>query len=197
MQQTTSTSALLHATHTGCIGLCQSCGLAYARRPARLVLLIGLAMIVLATLVATASQPAPAVLQAKRLEVVDDAGNVRFAAYTTGKGGRVEVRNDAGEIVFSVGLPEDEQELPGVWERLRLDVEQQHRDMTRQEQALTALTRRVQEVERQQQSVRRADQREQEVDRRLRDLEQQRRTLDMLERQIDQLSREVDRLERR
>jgi hypothetical protein len=195
MQQTTNTSALLHGTHTGCIGLCQSCGFAYARRPA--VLLIGLAMIVLATLVATASQPAPAVLQTKRLEVVDNAGNVRFAAYTTGKGGRVEVRNDAGEIVFSVGLPEDEQELPGVWERLRLDVEQQHRDMTRQEQALTALTRRVQEVERQQQSVRRADQNEQEVDRRLRDLEQQRRTLDMLERQIYQLSREVDRLERR
>jgi hypothetical protein len=195
MQQANNTSTLLHAKHTGCIGLCQSCGLAYARRPA--VLIIGLVMIAVATLAATTSQPVPAVLQAKRLEVVDDAGNVRFAAYTTKKGGRVEVRNDAGEIVFSVGLPEDEQELPGVWERLRLDVEQQHRDMARQEQDLNALTRRLQEVERQQQSLRRAEQREQEVDRRLRDLEQQRRTLDMLERQIYQLSREIDRLERR
>jgi hypothetical protein len=197
MQQTNSTSALSHSKHTGGIGLCQSCGLTYGRRPARLVLIIGLAMIALATLAATTSQPVPAVLQTKRLEVVDDAGNVRFAAYTTGKGGRVEVRNDAGAIVFSVGLPEDEQELPGVWERLRLDVEQQHRDMARQEQDLNTLIRRVQEVERQQQSVRRADQREQEVDRRLRDLEQQRRTLDMLERQIYQLSREINRLERR
>jgi chromosome segregation ATPase len=161
------------------------------------MLTIGLVMIAVVTLAATTPQPVPAVLQAKRFEVVDDAGNVRVAAYTTRKGGRVEVRNDAGDIVFSVGLAADAQEVPGVWERLRLDVEQQHRDMARQEQDLNTLTRRLQEVERQQQSLRRADQREQEVDRRLRDLEQQRRTLDMLERQISQLSREVDRLERR
>lgn len=194
MQQENRTSALLHAKPTGCTRLC---GLAYVRRPVRLVLLLGLAMLAVATLAATPSQPPPAVLQAKRLEVVDDAGNVRFTAYTTRKGGRVEVRNDAGAIVFSIGLAEDEQEVSGVWERLRLDVEQQRRDMARQEQDLNTLTRRVQEVERQQQFLRRADQREQEVDRRLRDLEQQRRTLDMLERQIYQLSREIDRLERR
>lgn len=197
MQQENSTSALLHAKPTGCTRSFRSCGRVYARRPARLVLLLGIAMIVVATLAATASQPIPAVLQARRLEVVDDAGNVRFTAYTTKQGGRVEVRDDAGAIVFSIGLTEDEQEVPGVWERLRLDVEQQRRDMARQEQDLNALTRRVQEAERQQQFLRRADQREQEVDRRLRDLEQQRRTLDMLERQIYQLSREIDRLERR
>jgi hypothetical protein len=175
----------------------QPCCPAHGRRYPRLVLTAGLAIMALVTLAATTSQPVPTVMQAKRFEVVDDAGNVRFAAYTTGKGGRVEVRNDAVAIIFSAGLAEDEQALPGTWERLRLDVEQQQRDISGQEQTLNSLTRRLQEVERQQQSLRRADQHEQEVDRRLRDLEQQRRTLDMLERQVYQLSREVDRLERR
>jgi cell division protein FtsB len=135
-------------------------------------------------------------IQTQRLEVVDETGKVVFAAYATGKSGRLEVMDEAGHIIFSVGLTPDQQALPSSWDRMRLDVEQQHRDVAQQLQSLNALARRVQDLERQHR-LRRVDQQDQDVDRRLRDLEQQSRTLDSLEREVRQLSRQIDRLERR
>lgn len=163
----------------------------------RLFMVLGLAIIAVGSIAATTSQPVSAVIQTKRLEIVNDEGKVVFAAYATAQGGRVEVVDNAGHTVFSVGTAQDGQELPGSWERMRLEVDQKGQDINRQRQALNALTRRVRDMERQQQNLRREPRQEPEVDRRLRDLEQQSRAVDALERQLRQLSRQLNALERR
>jgi uncharacterized coiled-coil protein SlyX len=170
------------------------------RRPYRhcwVVGVVGWALVVGIGIAATTSRSVPAVIQAKRLEVVNEAGQVVFVARVTVDGGRVEVVNDAGLTVFSTGADRAGTEPLGLWEHMRRKVARLRQDVTHQRRQLEALTQQVQAVRRQRQKADAMIDQRREVDQQRRDIAQQRRALDALQRQLQHLSRHLRDVEHR
>ena len=163
----------------------------------RLGLVVSLAGMMALGLAATALQSVPQAMQTQRLEVVNDAGQVLVLAHATAQGGRVEVRNAGGDILFSVGVHPDDPALPGRWERTLRTIDTQGRDLTHHRRTLDIFTRQLRQVEQQVQHLTRTLRPTPDLERQRRDMEQQRRELDALERQVNQLRRQVQTLERR
>src|SRR5262245_24082438 len=69
----------------------------------RLALALGLVLVIGVGLGAVTMPSVAHVLQARRFEVVDEAGRVVVAAYATAGRGRLEVVSDTGRQVFSAG----------------------------------------------------------------------------------------------
>lgn len=164
---------------------------------ALLGLLLSLAGIVALGRAATAPPSVPNAMQTQRLEVVNDAGQLLVVARATAQGGRVEVRNADGAILFSVGADPDDSALPDMWQQTRRTIASQGRELTHQRRTLHIVTGQVQQVEQRMQHLHRTPRPTLDLAQQRREVEQQRRELDALARQIDQLRRQVQTLERR
>src|SRR2546426_12771898 len=81
----------------------------------RLMLALGLGLGLGVSLAARTAPSAADVLQARRLEVVDEAGKVGFTAYATAGGGRIEVLNHTGRQGVSAGAVQGGQKPGGPW----------------------------------------------------------------------------------
>jgi hypothetical protein len=157
----------------------------------------GLVMIAALTLAAAPTQPVAERLQAHRLEVLNEDGQIVFIVQSTKQGGYMEVRNNDGAIVFSVGAMSDDAKQAGSWEQTVHEIEALRRDLTRQRQEIQLLTRQLQEGERENQRLRRLMQRDIPAATQSQDLARHERELDSLERRIQQLDSKINRLERR
>ena len=157
----------------------------------------GLALLVGVTLADTPTGSAPERLQAQRLEVLNEAGQIVFMVHATKSGGRLEVKNEAGMVVFSAGTDPDDPVRVEVWEQTRPELASLRRDLTRQRQQLHDVTRQLREVERQSQQLQRTLHRRDTGMLHRQDLEQHHRELEALERQVRKLSRQVGTWERR
>jgi chromosome segregation ATPase len=157
----------------------------------------GLVMIAGLTLAAAPTQPATERLQAERLEVVNEDGQIVFVVRGTKQGGRMELKNNDGTIVFSAGAMPDDAKQVGLWEQTVHEVAALRRDLMRQRQELQLLTRQFQEGERENQRLRRLMQRNIPAATQSHDLTRHERELDSLERRLQQLDSKVNRLERR
>jgi len=157
----------------------------------------GLVIIAGLTLAAAPTQPVAERLQAHRLEVVNEDGQMVFVVQVTEQGGRMELKNNAGAIVFSAGAMPDDAKQAGLWEQTVHEVAALHRDLTRQRQELQLLVRQFQEAERENQRLRRLMQRNIPAATQSHDLTRHERELDNLERRLQQLDSKVNRLERR
>ncbi len=167
------------------------------RHAIRVVSLTG---IILLSLAATTPPSLPPTLQTQRLEVVDKAGQVRFVARATAQGGRLEVRNALGEILFSIGADPDDPERPDTWERTLRQINSHDRELTRNRRTLDALAQQLRQVELEIQQLNRTLKATKSPENRKHqrhDLMQQRRALDALARQVSRLDRQVRSLERR
>src|SRR2546426_7641493 len=83
------------------------------------------------------------VLQARRLEVVDEAGKVGFTAYATAVGGRIEVLNHTGRQVFSARAGQGGKEPVGLWEQTLQTIDRQGRELDQQRRMLEDLGRQL------------------------------------------------------
>jgi hypothetical protein len=181
---------------------------------------LGLGLLLLAG-VSMASQTSPApspVLRTTRLEVVDEAGRVVFAAEAqkgsgairlfnqAGKagvvaaaadlGGHFAVLNREGQEIFSTGA-QGGGTPAGLWERERRTLEQQRRELDQLRQELAQATRQLRTLEPPARSSSDGGRLEQLVEQQRRDLDQQRRELDQQRRLIDALERQMRYLEHR
>jgi hypothetical protein len=157
----------------------------------------GLVIIAGLTLAAAPTQPVAERLQASRLEVVNEDGQIIFVVQSTKQGGRLELKNNDGTIVFSAGAMPDDAKQAGLWEQTVHEVAALRRDLTRQRQEIQLLTRQLQAGERENQRLRRLMQRNIPAATQSHDLSRHERELDSLERRIQQLDRKVNRLDRR
>ena len=157
----------------------------------------GLVLIAGLTLAAAPTQPVAKRLQAHRLEVVNEDGQVVFVVRSSAQGGRLEVKKNDGTIVFSAGALPDDETQAGLWEQTVREVAALRRDLTRQRQDLQLMTRQFQEGERENQRLRRLMQRQLPPSTQSHDLARHERALDTLERRIQLLDSKVNRLERR
>jgi len=157
----------------------------------------GLVCIAGLTLAAAPTQPVEERLQTKRLEVVNEEGQVVFVVQSTARGGRLEVKNNDGAIVFSAGpLPDDATQV-GLWEQTIHEFAALRRDLTRHRQEFQLMTKQFHEGERENQRLRRTMQRNLSAATQNPDLARHERALNTLERRIQQLDSKVNRLERR
>jgi hypothetical protein len=179
---------------------------------------LGLLMLVGVSVAAQTLPATSAVLRTTRLEVVDDAGRVVFAAEAqkgggvmrilsqagkpavvaaaTEAGGRLEVLNREGKELFSVGT-QSGAALPGLWERERRTVEQLRQELNQQRQDLTQVMRQLRISESPARSGSDAGRFDQTLEQQRRDLDFLRRELDQQRRMIDAVERQVRSLERR
>ena len=97
----------------------------------RLTLALGLILVIGISLGAVTMPPVADVLQARRFEVVDEAGKVVVAAYATAGGGRLEVVSNIGRQVFSAGSVQGAQEPVGLWEQTLQTSDRQGRELNR------------------------------------------------------------------
>src|SRR5262245_30412342 len=95
----------------------------------RLTLTLGFTMVLGVSLAARTVPSVSDVLQARRLEVVDEAGTVGLAAYASAVGGRIEVLNHTGRQVFSAGAVQGAKEPVGLWEQTLQTIERQGREL--------------------------------------------------------------------
>jgi hypothetical protein len=79
------------------------------------IALIGLAVCV--GLAATRPPVGLSPVRTQRLEVVNAKGTVGFRVYATDAGGRLEVFNAAGHVIFSAGLDGDAETVGDLWAR--------------------------------------------------------------------------------
>jgi hypothetical protein len=157
----------------------------------------GLVIIAGFTLAAAPTQPVAERLQAHRLEVVNQDGQIVFVVQGTAQGGRMEVKNNEGAIVFSAGTGSGDAQQAGLWEQTVYEFAALRRDLTRQRQEFQLLTRQFQEGERDNQRLRHLMQRNIPAATQSHDLLRHERALDSLERRMQQLDSKVNRLERR
>jgi hypothetical protein len=137
------------------------------------------------------------VLQAKRFEVVDEAGKVVVAAYATAVGGRLEVVSNIGRQVFSAGSVQGAKEPVGLWEQTLQTMDRQGRELDQQRRMLEDLGRQFRNLPQARQTTGSSESQSQEFARLRQDIEQQRRTLDTVERQLQALVYQLRSLERR
>jgi uncharacterized coiled-coil protein SlyX len=167
------------------------------RRYFHLILVTGLILVAGLHLAATPTRPVPTMIQAQQFKVVNAKGAVVFSVRATEAGGRIEVRDGTGVVIFSAGVDPDHPQRFGLWEQSRNEIASQRRDLERQRRDLYNLTRRLQEIERQNQLSSGAARGGNEFDQYRSALARQDRAIDSLERQINRLSHKVDSLERR
>lgn len=184
----------------------------------RLALGFGLIVIAAACLAARHDAAKPMTLRATRLEVVNASGQVvlragfdtdggtlrlwthdgklRFGAYATRNGGRLEVLNREGYERFSVG-PQRETDLQGLWERHLLRFEQNTRQTNRLTQEVHSVENRLQALAQPRRPDISGAQQERDIDRLQAAFNQQRSRLEQLRSRLDRLDQQVRRLDRR
>ena len=107
----------------------------------RLTLALGLVLVVGFSLAARDAPSVADVLQARRFEVVDEAGKMVVAAYATAVGGRLEVVSNIGRQVFSAGSVQGAKEPVGLWEQTLQTIDRQGRALDQQRRMLEDLGR--------------------------------------------------------
>ena len=163
----------------------------------RLTLALGLVLVVGFSLAARDVPSVADVLQARRFEVVDEAGKVVVAAYATAVGGRLEVVSNIGRQVFSAGSVQGAKEPVGLWEQTLQTIDRQGRALDQQRRMLEDLGRRLRNLPQPRQTTGSLESQGLEFARLRQDVDQQRRTLDIVDRQLQSLSYQLRSLERR
>ena len=163
----------------------------------RLTLALGLVLVVGFSLAARDAPSVADVLQARRFEVVDEAGKVVVAAYATAVGGRLEVVSNIGRQVFSAGSVQGAKEPVGLWEQTLQTIDRQGRALDQQRRMLEDLGRQPRNLPQPPQTTGGLESQSQEFARLRQDVDQQRRTLDIVDRQLQSLSYQLRSLERR
>src|SRR5215813_3585933 len=147
-----------------------------------LTLALGLVLVIGISLGAVTMPPVADVLQARRFEVVDEAGKVVVAAYATAVGGRLEVVSNIGRQVFSAGSVQGAKEPVGLWEQTLQTIDRQGRVLDQQRRILEDLGRQSRNLSQSRQTTGGLEAQSQEFARLRQDVDQQRRTLDSVER---------------
>ena len=137
------------------------------------------------------------VLQARRFEVVDEAGTVAVAAYATAVGGRLEVVSNIGRQIFSAGSVQGAKEPVGLWEQTLQAIDRQGRELDQQRRMLDDLGRQLQRLPQSRQTAGDQAPQSQDMAQLRHDVEQQRRALDTVDRQLQSLVYQLRSLERR
>jgi hypothetical protein len=163
----------------------------------RLMLALGLVLVLGISLGAVTMPSVADVLQARRFEVVDEAGKVVVAAYATAVGGRLEVVSNIGRQVFSAGSVQGAKEPVGLWEQTLQTIDRQGRELDQQRRRLEDLERQLRNLPQARQSTGSLESQGLEFARLRQDVEQHRRALDMLDRQLQSLTFQLRSLERR
>ena len=136
-------------------------------------------------------------LQARRIEVVDEAGKAGFTAYATAVGGRLEVLNNTGRQVFSAGTVQGGKEPVGLWEQTLQTIDRQGRELDQQRRTLDDLGRQLHRLPQSRQTAGGLEPQSQDIAQLRHDVEQQRRALDAVDRQLQSLVYQLRSLERR
>src|SRR5712691_5382801 len=163
----------------------------------RLTLALGLVLVIGVSLAARTGPSIADVLQARRLEVVDEAGKVGFTAYATAVGGRLEVLNNTGRQVFSAGTVQGGREPVGLWEQTLQSSDRQGRELDQQRRMLDDLGRQLHRLPQSRQAASSLEPQSQDIARLRQDVEQQRRAIDAVDRQLQSLVYQLRSLERR
>jgi hypothetical protein len=163
----------------------------------RLTLGLGLVLVIGISLGAVAMPSVADVLQARRFEVVDEAGRVVVAAYAAAVGGRLEVVSNTGLQVFSAGSVQGAKEPVGLWEQTLQAIDRQGRTLDQQRRTLEDLGRQPRNLPQARQTTGGLESQNMELARLRQDVDQQRRTLDIVDRQLQSLSYQLRSLERR
>jgi hypothetical protein len=163
----------------------------------RLTLALGLVLVIAISLGAVTMPSVADVLQARRFEVVDEAGRVVVAAYTTSAGGRLEVVSNTGRQVFSAGSVQGATEPMVLWEQTLQTIDRQGRELDKQRRTLEDLGRQLRNLPQARQTTGGLESQSTEFARLRQDVDQQRRTLDTVDRQLQSLSYQLRSLERR
>ena len=163
----------------------------------RLTLALGLVLVVGFSLAARDAPSVADVLQARRFEVMDEAGRAVVTAYATAVGGRLEVVSNLGRQVFSAGSVQGAKEPLGLWEQTLQTIDRQGRALDQQRRLLEDLGRQPRNPSQSQQTTGGLESQSQEFARLRQDVDQQRRTLDLIDRQLQSLSYQLRSLERR
>jgi hypothetical protein len=162
-----------------------------------LTLALGLVLVLGLSLGAVTIPSVADVLQARRFEVVDEAGRVVVAAYATAAGGRLEVMSNTGRQVFSAGSVQGAKEPVGLWEQTLQTIERQGSELDRQRRILEDVGRQLRNLPQARQTTGSLEVQSQEFARLRQDVDQQRRALDTVDRQLQSLSYQLRSLERR
>jgi len=163
----------------------------------RLTLALGLVLVIGISLGAVPLPSVADVLQARRFEVVDEAGRVVVAAYATTVGGRLEVVSNVGRQVFSAGSVQGAKEPVGLWEQTLQTIDRQGHELDKQRRMLEDLGRQLRNLPQSRQPTGSLESQSQEFARLRQDVDQQRRALETFDRQIQSLSYQLRSLERR
>jgi hypothetical protein len=163
----------------------------------RLTLALGLVLVIGISLGAVPMPSVADVLQARRVEVVDEAGRVVVAAYATAVGGRLEVVSNTGRHVFAAGSVQGAPEPVGLWEQTLQTIERQGRELDKQRHTLEDLGRQFRNLPQARQTTGGLESQSTEFARLRQDVDQQRRALDIIDRQLQSLSYQLRSLERR
>src|SRR5215510_2731432 len=163
----------------------------------RLTLALGLVLVIGISLGAVTLPSVADVLQARRFEVVDEAGRVVVAAYATTVGGRLEVVSNIGRQVFSTGSVQGVKEPVGLWEQTLQIRDRQGRELDQQRRLLEDLGRQLHNLPQARQTTGGLETHSQEFARLRQDVDQQRRALDIIDRQLQSLTFQLRSLERR
>jgi hypothetical protein len=163
----------------------------------RLTLALGLALVLGVSLAARSVPSVADALQARRLEVVDEAGKVGFTAYATAVGGRIEIVNHTGQQVFSAGAVQGAKEPVGLWEQTLQNIDRQRRDLDQQRRMLEDLGRQLRALPQSRRATGSMEPQNQDLARLRQDVEQQRLALNNVDRQLQSLASQLRYLERR
>lgn len=163
----------------------------------RLTLALGFALVIGISLGAVTMPSVADVLQARRFEVVDEAGKVVVAAYATAVGGRLEVVSNIGRQVLSAGSVQGAKEPVGLWEQTLQTIDRQGRELDQQRRMLEDLSRQLHNLPQARQPTGGLESQSQEFTRLRQDVDQQRRALDTVDRQLQSLTFQLRSLERR
>ena len=163
----------------------------------RLMFALGLGLVLGVSLAARTIPSGGDVLQTRRLDVLDEAGNVGFTAYATAVGGRIEVFNNTGRQVFSAGAVQGGQEPAGLWDRTLQSIDRQGREVDQQRRMLEDVGRQLRNLPPLRQGAGDSESQHRDMAQLRFDVEQQRRALENVDRQLQSLSYQVRSLERR
>jgi len=162
-----------------------------------LILALGLVLVMGISLGAVTIPSVADVLQARRFEVVDEAGTVVVAAYATTVGGRLEVMSNIGRQVFSAGSVQGAKEPVGLWEQTLQTIDRQGRELDQQRRRMEDIGRQLRNLPQTHRSTGSVESQGLEFARLRQDVEQHRRAIDMVERQLQSLTFQLRSLERR
>lgn len=163
----------------------------------RLTLALGLTLVLGVSLAARTVPSGSDVLQTRRLEVVDETGKVGVTAYATAAGGRFEVLNNAGRLVFSAGSVLGGYEPVGLWEQTLQTLERRKREQEQQRHQLDDLERQLQRLLPGRQTAGERAWSSHDLTQLRFEVEQQRRAINAVDRQLQSLTQQLRSLERR